>query len=91
MSKKPWRPSLFRFVRRHLALIEITTLFYVQEFGGLTGVSKTKMLILHITGHNMLHPVCVILIHYTALHLLGPNCPDLDMVDLPGLVSTHVR
>ena len=34
------------------------------------GVSKTKMLILHITG---------------------PNCPDLDMVDLPGLVSTHVR
>lgn len=42
----------------------------IQEFGGLTGVSKTKMLILHITG---------------------PNCPDLDMVDLPGLVSTHVR
>lgn len=23
--------------------------------------------------------------------LSGPNCPDLDMVDLPGLVSTHVR
>ena len=22
----------------------------IQEFGGLTGVSKTKMLILHITG-----------------------------------------
>jgi GTP-binding protein EngB required for normal cell division len=42
----------------------------IQEFGGLTGVSKTKMLILHITG---------------------PQCPDLDMVDLPGLVSTHVR
>ena len=42
----------------------------MQEFGGLTGVSKTKMLILHITG---------------------PQCPDLDMVDLPGLVSTHVR